>query len=145
MNEIEILKKNVRDLQEQLRTAYVRIKQLNEELDRLKNDLDNKREDYIQRKIEGDWLNWIDKFNKELLEKENLKDKEKKEFIENLVEKIVVSYNEDQNNHNLNIHFKLPIINDSRVKRGKYDFEIVDGEKELILDNINLVYGQKKS
>ena len=37
------------------------------------------------------------------------------------------------------------ISNDSRVKRGKYDFEIVDGEKELILDNINLVYGQKKS
>ena len=36
MNEIEILKKNVRDLQEQLRTAYVRIKQLNEELDKLK-------------------------------------------------------------------------------------------------------------
>ena len=32
MNEIEILKKNVRDLQEQLRTAYVRIKQLKEEL-----------------------------------------------------------------------------------------------------------------
>ena len=36
MNEIEILKKNVRDLQEQLRAAYVRIKQLNEELDKLK-------------------------------------------------------------------------------------------------------------
>ena len=36
MNEIEILKKNVRDLQEQLRTAYARIKQLNEELDKLK-------------------------------------------------------------------------------------------------------------
>ena len=36
MNEIEILKKNVRDLQEQLRTAYVRIKQLNKELDKLK-------------------------------------------------------------------------------------------------------------
>ena len=36
MNEIEILKKNVRDLQEQLRNAYVRIKQLYEELDKLK-------------------------------------------------------------------------------------------------------------
>ena len=36
MNEIEILKKNVRDLQEQLRTAYIKIKQLNEELDKLK-------------------------------------------------------------------------------------------------------------
>ena len=38
MNEIEILKKNVRDLQEQLRTAYVRIKQLQEELDKNKPD-----------------------------------------------------------------------------------------------------------
>ena len=44
MNEIEILKKNVRDLQEQLRTAYVRIKQLKEELDKLK------KEDYPSEK-----------------------------------------------------------------------------------------------
>ena len=36
MNEIEILKKNVRDLQEHLRNAFVIIKQLNEELDKLK-------------------------------------------------------------------------------------------------------------
>ena len=36
MNEIEILKKNVRDLQEQLRYAYIRIKQLREELDKNK-------------------------------------------------------------------------------------------------------------
>ena len=40
MNEIEILRKNVRDLQEQLRTAYVRIKQLREELDKLKSKTD---------------------------------------------------------------------------------------------------------
>ena len=38
MNEIEILKKNVRDLQEQLRNAYVRIKQLQEEIDKNKPD-----------------------------------------------------------------------------------------------------------
>tara|TARA_X000001388_G_C2128189_1_gene83955 strand:- start:199 stop:357 length:159 start_codon:yes stop_codon:yes gene_type:complete len=36
MSEIEILKKNVRDLQEQLRNAYVRIKQLQEEIDKNK-------------------------------------------------------------------------------------------------------------
>ena len=36
MSEIEILKKNVRDLQEQLRYAYIRIKQLQEELDKNK-------------------------------------------------------------------------------------------------------------
>jgi len=36
MNEMELLKKNVRDLQEQLRHAYVRIKQLQEELDKNK-------------------------------------------------------------------------------------------------------------
>jgi|TARA_R100001440_G_scaffold60215_1_gene80032 predicted RNase H-like nuclease (RuvC/YqgF family) len=36
MNEIEILKKNIRDLQEQLHHAYVRIKQLREELDKNK-------------------------------------------------------------------------------------------------------------
>ena len=36
MSAIEILKKNVRDLQEQLRHAYIRIKQLRDELDKNK-------------------------------------------------------------------------------------------------------------
>ena len=36
LSEIEILKKNVRDLQEQLRYAYIRIKKLQEELDKNK-------------------------------------------------------------------------------------------------------------
>ena len=120
-------------------------KKLNDEMDRLKKELESKREDYIKRKLEGDWLNWIEKFNKELIEKENLDDKKKKEFIENLVEKIVVSYNDKNYNHNLNIHFKLPIINDSRVRRGKGNFEIVNGEKELILNDLNLFYSKKKS
>ena len=34
----EVLRKNVRDLQEQLRHAYIRIKQLREELDKNKSN-----------------------------------------------------------------------------------------------------------
>ena len=38
MNEIEMLKKNVRDLQEQNRNLMVRVKQLNDELFELKTN-----------------------------------------------------------------------------------------------------------
>ena len=41
---INILEKNVRDLQQQLRTAYVRIKQLNEENYKLRRELGVKKD-----------------------------------------------------------------------------------------------------
>jgi len=41
---INILEKNVRDLQQQLRTAYVRIKQLNDENYKLRRELGVKKD-----------------------------------------------------------------------------------------------------
>ena len=55
---INILEKNVRDLQEQLRTAYVRIKQLNEENYKLRRELGVKKDNgkTITNNSDGVWL-----------------------------------------------------------------------------------------
>ena len=53
MNELEILRKNVRDLQEQLRNAHARIKTLNDELFARRNNDKNIEQTY--RKNEGMW------------------------------------------------------------------------------------------
>lgn len=53
MNELEILRKNVRDLQEQLRNAHARIKTLNDELFERRNKDKNIEQTY--RKNEGMW------------------------------------------------------------------------------------------
>jgi|TARA_A100001391_G_scaffold91861_1_gene60631 uncharacterized protein YlxW (UPF0749 family) len=53
MNELDILRKNVRDLQEQLRNAHARIKTLNDELFARRNKDKNIEQTY--RKNEGMW------------------------------------------------------------------------------------------
>jgi dynactin complex subunit len=53
MTELDILRKNVRDLQEQLRNAHARIKILNDELFERRNKDKNIEQTY--RKNEGMW------------------------------------------------------------------------------------------
>ena len=55
---ISLLEKNVRDLQQQLRTAYVRIKQLNDENYKLRRELGVKKDNgkTITNNSDGVWL-----------------------------------------------------------------------------------------
>ena len=55
---IQMLEKNVRDLQEQLRNSYVRIKQLNEENYKLRRALGVEKDNgkNISNSSEGVWL-----------------------------------------------------------------------------------------
>ena len=70
-----------------------------------------------------------------------MKEEDKKVYIERLVERVEVSFNKDDNTHNLNFKFRIPIINDGRIRRGKNDFKIVDGEEVLSLKGVDL-YGR---
>ena len=68
---INILEKNVRDLQQQLRTAYVRIKQLNEENYKLRRELGVKKDNgkSVTNNSDGVWL-----VDAEMPDAEHLKD-----------------------------------------------------------------------
>ena len=68
---INILEKNVRDLQQQLRTAYVRIKQLNEENYKFRRELGVKKDNgkSVTNNSDGVWLGDV-----EMPDAEHLKD-----------------------------------------------------------------------
>ena len=68
---IQMLEKNVRDLQQQLRTAYVRIKQLNEENYKLRRELGVKKDNgkSVTNNSDGVWLGDV-----EMPDAEHLKD-----------------------------------------------------------------------
>ena len=68
---INILEKNVRDLQQQLRTAYVRIKQLNDENYKLRRELGVKKDNgkSVTNNSDGVWLGDV-----EMPDAEHLKD-----------------------------------------------------------------------
>ena len=68
---INILEKNVRDLQQQLRTAYVRIKQLNDENYKLRRELGVKKDNgkSVTNNSDGVWFG-----DGEMPDAEHLKD-----------------------------------------------------------------------
>ena len=68
---IQMLEKNVRDLQEQLRTSYVRIKQLNEENYKLRRALGVEKDngEQVTNSSDGVWLGDV-----EMPDAEHLKD-----------------------------------------------------------------------
>ena len=68
---IQMLEKNVRDLQQQLRTAYVRIKQLNEENYKLRRALGVEKDngEQVTNSSDGVWLG-----DAEMPDAEHLKD-----------------------------------------------------------------------
>ena len=68
---IQMLEKNVRDLQEQLRNSYVRIKQLNEENYKLRRALGIEKDngEQVTNSSDGVWLGDV-----EMPDAEHLKD-----------------------------------------------------------------------
>lgn len=116
------------------------------DVNKIKDKLKSKKEE-LEKKIEEEvgnfnsiviekkWVNWIKKFDEELMNKDNLPFKKKREYLEQLIDKIIVSFNPDNMTHNLQIHFKVPIIGDIREKVGK-EFIIKDGKK--VLDTVDL-------
>lgn len=58
------------------------------------------------------WVNWLDQYEEMILSKNQLTEKEKKVFLEGVVDKISVFFDKDLNEHSLDIKFSLPIIGD---------------------------------
>jgi hypothetical protein len=84
----------------------VEIGKLTEEYDKQLN-----KEDFIQRR--GDWLDWISHFKTEINEYSKVTDmKKRRRILDSHVTKIKVNYYEETKQHDIKIHFKIPIVND---------------------------------
>ena len=59
------------------------------------------------------WVGWLKIFGKQLDAKSAYSDEEKKAYIEGLVREIKVKYLATKNNHELTLHFNLPVVEDS--------------------------------
>lgn len=90
------------------------------------------------------WIDWVKLYERQIQDAQSLSDKDKKEYIEGLVESIAVDLNDDLT-HRLTINYKLPIHGDSLAyweapkkgqPRGGYD--IVDGDAQEVLERVSL-------
>ena len=75
------------------------------------------------------------------MKRNHLSDEEKRDYLNTLIERIDVIPNGD-NNHDLEIQFKIPIINDKRIvvenRDSKKSWTIKNGKDKLLLESCSL-------
>ena len=121
-------------------------KKIEEEKNKFENMKNEKFKDIEDIENSKKWINWIEKFDKRYGDRVNFSDKDKKEIIENFVERIEVGYDKDKKLHNIDLKFKLPVVDDKRVKNKDNVIEIVKGNSSKKLREVSVVNlgGRKK-
>ena len=125
------------------------------------SDLDNKINDtetmIDQLSESNNWVDWLNIYKQKINRWNQLKDiSEKKEILQKYVQKILVSYNEEEEIHNIDIKLRLHLFNDKieiisksiRDENGKViksrEYEVNGGErtKNMVLTKTKV--GRKK-
>ena len=92
------------------KTAVAR---MNDEADRLKNEITNLRLKLRGEAEKKQWVDWVKHFGQELDAKKTLTDEERQLYLKGLIQKIEVKFNPKTRDHELDIYFEHPIVGDS--------------------------------
>ncbi len=91
------------------------------------------------------WEDWFDSFKLYFNKIGSYKSfEDKRKFITDHIEKIVVSWNKDSNTHNIQIQFKLNIVKDKGDDMGKGVYKIKKGKNVVKINDINILKTQNK-
>ena len=88
------------------------LRDVEDQLEQLRNEFDGATNG---RK----WISWLKEFGSEIDNLDSKSDAEKKQYIEGLVKRIDVRWNEDARAHELMLTTHLPIVNDGITWRDK--------------------------
>ncbi len=106
---------------------------LNEQADLYKTDITNLRLKLRGETEKKEWVDWIGMFGEEIKEKAKLTDEQRQLYLQGLIEKIECRFLPKTRDHELEIHFKHPIVgdklkwNDPKVKAKGY--KLLEGSK----------------
>ena len=101
-----------------------------------KEKLDQSRQKIIQLEQENSWIDWLSKYHENYLEWEKFSKEELQDALNKFVDKVLVGYDQEKNEHIVTIKFKLPLVKDKidykdpddkskgySVKKGNMDLE----------------------
>jgi DNA invertase Pin-like site-specific DNA recombinase len=112
------------------KTAVAR---MNDEADRLKTEITNLRLKLRGEAEKKEWVFWMDNFGVEIEEKKKLTDEMRQLYLKGLVEKIEAKFNRKTRAHELDIHFKHPIVGDGikwkDPKKKTLGYKVLNGSK----------------
>jgi|TARA_R110000851_G_scaffold234026_1_gene386573 hypothetical protein len=122
-----------------------------QKLTELKTDLEKvkKKESLLDKR--GEWIDWIGEHHKGVNEYEKLTDvKKRRKVLDIYVDKVKVHYDKERDQHDIQIYFRYPIVNDkleytrdnnSKLKWDRWgnSYKIKKGDKVVSLSDINKV------
>ncbi len=109
------------------------VQRMNDEADRLKNEITNLRRKLLGEAEKKQWVDWVKDFGQEIDEKKNLTDVQRQQYLKGLIEKIEAKFNAETRDHELTLYFNHPIVgdgikwNDSKKKTSGY--RVLEGSK----------------
>ena len=145
LNKIDILEKNKVELYREKLTLkltekdYISLENsINDEINFCNNKIDEKKSEIEITNNGIVWYNWFEDFDNHYnLIKSYTKLEDKKNFINQFVDKITVYWDSISNTHKLVITFKLKIVKDQRIKEEKYVFKLQKGQNDKVISDIN--------
>jgi site-specific DNA recombinase len=85
------------------------------------------------------WEDWFNDFEKYFEIIEGYRSiEEKRKFIENYIDDVIVNWDEITKTHNLKINFKLPLIKDRGEKISNDSYKLINGKKTLNINKLDI-------
>lgn len=110
------------------------VQRVKEKIAVVETELTNTQMELVGNNTNKKWVDWVAKFGEELIEIDKLSEEDKKTYLDGLIEKITVMYLPEVNEHQLTVHFHLPIVKDGirwkDVKNKSKGYALVKGGKE---------------
>ena len=109
------------------------INRMEEVLRKVKSDIEVLQAEVDKGKTDRKWIDWVKTFDKHLktLNDNDLTIEEQRDVVKGLIEQVVVTQHEDDEEVQIEIHFNLPIVNDELVWKNPENkdlgYELVDG------------------
>ncbi len=109
------------------------VSRMNDEAARLKTEITNLRLKLRGEAEKKEWVNWMDNFGVEIDEKQKLNDEQRQLYLKGLIEKIEAKFNRKTRAHELDIHFRHPIVGDGikwkDPKKKTLGYKVLNGSK----------------
>lgn len=96
----------------------------------------------VRRELRGEserkkWVDWIDAFGNEIEKTNQFTDEERQRYVAGLIERIDVKYLPETREHELLLHFRLPIVNDGiewkDPKKKSRGYTLKEGERDALV------------
>jgi len=109
------------------------MERLNEQADRYKTEINNLRLKLRGETEKKQWVDWVKLFGDEINEKAKLTDKQRQLYLQGLIEKIECRFLPKTRDHELEIHFKHPLVGDgikwNDSKKKALGYKVLNGSK----------------